>query len=217
MILDLFETEPPDSPKREILSEGTTLLRGSALSVADGLLQELTEIIKTAPFRRMTTPGGFRMTVETTCCGEWGWTIDADGYRYTQIDPEGGRPWPAMPDQYARFARQMAALAGFGDFRPDSCLINRYLAGAKMSLHQDRNERDRTAPIVSVSLGLPATFLLGGNHRSGAVIRIRLQHGDVLVWGGPDRMRFHGIQPVKPGPFGATGNTRINFTFRKAS
>jgi alkylated DNA repair protein (DNA oxidative demethylase) len=213
---DLFEGDSPAAPWKEPLSEGATFLHGFALAVAPELLSNLTDLVKIAPFRRMETPGGFRMSVAMTSCGAMGWTTDARGYRYSPIDPESGKSWPAMPESFSHLSEIAASAAGFLGFRPDACLINRYKPGARMSLHQDRNERDRDAPIVSVSLGLPATFLFGGNHRSDAPTRLRLEHGDVLVWGGPDRMRFHGVLPVKSGDHEATGNCRINLTFRKA-
>jgi len=213
---DLFDAAHPEAFWTEAVSEGAVLLHRFAPEEAPTLLSELAKISRSAPFRRMATPGGRRMSVETTSCGDLGWTTDRTGYRYSSVDPESGAPWPAMPLPFLGLAVAAATSAGFNRFRPDTCLINRYAPGAKMSLHQDRNERDRTMPIVSVSLGLPATFLFGGMNRTDAPTRMRLEHGDALVWGGPDRMRFHGVLPVKPGHHEATGEFRINLTFRKA-
>lgn len=156
------------------------------------------------------------MSAAMTSCGAVGWVSDARGYRYSPADPATGRPWPPMPPVFRELASRGAAELGFDAFEPDTCLINRYAPGAKMSLHQDKNERDMAWPIVSVSLGLPATFLFGGFDRSDPVVRTRLGHGDVAVWGGPARMRYHGIQPIAEGLHGKTGACRINLTFRKA-
>jgi alkylated DNA repair protein (DNA oxidative demethylase) len=164
----------------------------------------------------MVTPGGYSMSVAMTNCGAAGWVTDRSGYRYTAEDPSTGRPWPPMPDAFSTLAREAASAAGFLDFTPDACLINRYEPGARMSLHQDRDERDFTAPIVSVSLGLPALFLWGGAKRSERPRRIPLIHGDVVVWGGPARMTFHGVQPLPDGVHPLTGAVRYNLTFRKA-
>jgi len=164
----------------------------------------------------MVTPGGFTMSVALTNCGALGWTTDRRGYRYTRTDPDTGRPWPAMPAAFAELACDAAAAAGFPHFEPDACLINRYLPGARMSLHQDKNERDYDAPIVSVSLGMPAIFLFGGLRRADKAARLELHHGDVAVWGGPDRLRYHGVMPLAEVPHPALGSQRINFTFRKA-
>jgi alkylated DNA repair protein (DNA oxidative demethylase) len=164
----------------------------------------------------MVTPGGFRMSVAMTSCGTWGWVSDASGYRYDVNDPERGKPWPRMPEPLLRLARDAATSAGFVGFEPDSCLINRYDPGARLSLHQDKDERDYDAPIVSVSLGLPAVFLFGGMRRAERPKRVPLTHGDVVVWGGPARLRFHGVMPLKDGQHSLTGACRINLTYRKA-
>ena len=164
----------------------------------------------------MVTPGGFRMSVAMTNCGALGWVSDPSGYRYDPLDPESGNPWPRMPDSFARLAQDAAAQAGFEGFTPDACLVNRYEPGARLTLHQDRNERDFRAPIVSVSLGLPAVFLFGGLKRADKPARIPLEHGDVAVWGGPARMRYHGVMPLKEGAHALLGNQRINLTFRRA-
>jgi alkylated DNA repair protein (DNA oxidative demethylase) len=156
------------------------------------------------------------MSVAMTNCGEVGWVTDRSGYRYDPVDPESGRPWPAMPAVFAQLAEQSAAAAGFGDFAPDACLINRYEPGARMSLHQDRDEQDFAQPIVSVSLGLPAIFLFGGMKRADRPQRYRLAHGDVVVWGGPSRLFFHGVAPLADGEHALLGRRRINLTFRKA-
>ena len=180
------------------------------------MLAALAEVEAQAPFRHMFTPGGHRMSVAMTNCGRHGWVTDRRGYRYDDIDPESGKAWPAMPALFRELAENAAREAGFAGFAPDACLINRYEPGAKMSLHQDRDERDFSAPIVSVSLGLPATFLFGGLKRSGKSQRYRLEHGDVVVWGGPSRLFFHGVAPLADGDHAALGRKRINLTFRRA-
>ena len=169
-----------------------------------------------APLRHMATPGGLRMSVAMSNCGAQGWITDGRGYRYARLDPASGRPWPPMPPVFLRLAQQAALAAGYPGFTPDACLVNRYAPGARMALHQDRDECDFTAPIVSVSLGLPATFLFGGAERADKAARIPLLHGDVVVWGGPDRLRFHGVAPLKEGEHALLGAQRINLTFRKA-
>jgi len=192
------------------------LLRGFARPFEADLIAALRDIAGRAPFRHMLTPGGHRMSVAMTNCGCFGWVTDRTGYRYDADDPETRRPWPAMPAPFCQLARQAAAQAGFHGFSPDACLINRYQPGARMSLHQDRDENDLGAPIVSVSLGLPATFLFGGLKRSDKPRRFRLQHGDVVVWGGPARLAFHGVAPLADGEHALMGRQRINLTFRKA-
>jgi alkylated DNA repair protein (DNA oxidative demethylase) len=164
----------------------------------------------------MTTPGGYRMSVAMTNCGSLGWVTDRSGYRYDSIDPESGKRWPAMPDAFLQLAIHAAREAGFPNFTPDACLVNRYEPGTKLSLHQDKDEKDFTQPIVSVSLGVPATFLFGGTRRADKTERIALRHGDVVVWGGPARLRYHGVGPLKDAVHPLLGNTRINLTFRKA-
>ncbi len=201
---------------RLTLAEGAVLLGGFALPVEAPLLAAFQAVVAAAPFRRMVTPGGSTMSVAMTNCGAAGWVTDRRGYRYDAIDPESGRPWPAMPAAFDDLARAAAAAAGFGGFTPDACLVNRYEPGTRLSLHQDRDERDFGAPIVSVSLGLPATFLFGGLRRSDPQRRVRLRHGDVVVWGGPARLAFHGVLPLAEGEHPATGRRRLNLTFRRA-
>ena len=209
---DLFG--PP--PAREQLAEGAVLLRGFATDEASALIQAIEVTAGAAPFRKLETPGGFRMSVAMTNCGPLGWVSDRKGYRYEGNDPETGRPWPVMPDIFADVALRAAAEAGFSDFRPDACLVNRYEPGARLTLHQDRNERDYTRPIVSVSLGLPATFLFGGPKRTDRPRRFRLLSGDLVVWGGPARLAFHGIDTLADGLDPLTGRCRYNLTFRMA-
>ena len=192
------------------------MLRGFARPVESELLAALREIESQAPFRRMFTPGGHQMSVAMTNCGCYGWVTDIGGYRYDGIDPDSGKTWPSMPPVFFELAGSAAREAGFAGFAPEACLINRYEPGAKMSLHQDRDEKDFSAPIVSVSLGLPAIFLFGGPKRSDKTQRYRLTHGDVVVWGGPSRLFFHGVAPLADGAHATLGRQRINLTFRKA-
>lgn len=213
--LPLFDEAPP-VPAREELAPGAWVLRGFALGRAEGLLGEIQRIAARSPFRRLVTPGGKTMSVAMTNCGDVGWFSDRRGYRYAATDPETGEPWPAMPASFLELAREAAHEVGFSDYAPDVCLINRYEIGARLTLHQDRDERDRGAPIVSVSLGLAATFLFGGSKRQDPQRRVPLVHGDVLVWGGPSRMRYHGILPIREGKHPLTGSLRLNLTFRAA-
>lgn len=207
---DLF-----DDP-RQPLAEGAVLLRGFALPGVDALWQDIQRVTTQAMPRQVFTPGGRAMSVRLTNCGAVGWVSDRRGYRYEARDPETGQPWPAMPASFLALARAAAAEAGFAHFTPDACLINRYAPGARMSLHQDRNEADFSQPIVSVSLGLPAIFEFGGMERSDRPLLCPLEHGDVVVWGGPARLRFHGIRPVAAGIHPMTGEARFNLTFRRA-
>jgi DNA oxidative demethylase len=198
------------------LGPGAMVLAGFALPVETGLLAALHDITAVAPFRHMVTPGGFRMSVAMTNCGEAGWVSDRSGYRYDPIDPDSGKRWPAMPPVFADLAARAAGRAGFDGFAADACLINCYEPGARLSLHQDRNERDFGSPIVSVSLGLPAVFLFGGARRTDRPMRVPLEHGDVVVWGGPARLAFHGVAELHDGTHPLVGRRRINLTFRKA-
>jgi alkylated DNA repair protein (DNA oxidative demethylase) len=213
---DLFEDVPTVRPSQEVMAEGAVLLRGFARPFESDLIAALREVVEQAPFRHMVTPGGHQMSVAMTNCGSVGWVTDRTGYRYDANDPETGRPWPAMPPSLCRLAWQAAERAGFGGFLPDACLINRYAPGARMSLHQDKDEQDFGAPIVSVSLGLPAIFLFGGPRRSDKPRRFRLEHGDIAVWGGPTRLYFHGVAPLADGEHPLLDRQRINLTFRKA-
>lgn len=199
------------------LAPGALLLGGFARPVGEELLASLQRVLAFAPFRHMLTPGGRRMSVAMTNCGAVGWVSDRVGYRYDAVDPENGRRWPPMPESFSDLASRAATQAGFEGFAPDACLVNRYEPGARLSLHQDRDEQDFGAPIVSVSLGLPAVFLFGGLRRSDAPRRVPLAHGDVVVWGGPSRLRYHGVLPLEDGHHPLTGRCRINLTFRKAA
>ena len=192
------------------------MLRGFARHGAAALVDAVTEIAAAAPFRNMVTPGGFRMSVAMTNCGRAGWITDRKGYRYEPTDPLTGRAWPLISRSFRDLAADAANAAGFPGFEPDACLINRYEPGTRLSLHRDENERDLTAPIVSVSLGLPAVFLFGGKSRSDRPRRIALESGDVVVWGGPDRLVYHGVAPLAEGNDPLTRQCRINLTFRKA-
>lgn len=219
MTFDLFdglEDQNPAASTSELLADGAVVLRGAARPDAEVLLADVQAIIATAPWRHMITPGGLKMSVAMTNCGTVGWVSDARGYRYDPIDPLSGNPWPEMPASFRQLATTAAAQAGFAGFEPDACLINRYAPGTRLSLHQDRDERDFTAPIVSVSLGLPAVFLFGGMRRAEKPQRVRLAHGDVVVWGGPSRLAFHGVAPLADGDHPLLGRLRINLTFRRA-
>jgi DNA oxidative demethylase len=211
---DLFESVPDVRPAQEEMAEGAVLLRGFAAAVEADLIAALHAIVEQAPFRHMVTPGGHQMSVAMTNCGRVGWVTDRTGYRYDSHDPESGKPWPPMPQSFRELAVRAAARAGFAGFAPDACLINRYQPGARMSLHQDKDELDLDAPIVSVSLGLPAIFLFGGLQRNDKPRRFRLQHGDIAVWGGPTRLAFHGVAPLADGEHALLGRQRINLTFR---
>jgi alkylated DNA repair protein (DNA oxidative demethylase) len=213
---DLFESDADVRPSREAMAEGAVLLRGFAKSFESELIADLREVIAQAAFRHMVTPGGHQMSVAMTNCGSAGWVTDRSGYRYDANDPEAAKPWPAMPASFRELARQAATQGGFDGFAPDACLINRYAPGARMSLHQDKDETDFGAPIVSVSLGLPAIFLFGGLQRSDKPQRFRLEHGDIAVWGGPARLKYHGVAPLADGEHALLGRQRINLTFRKA-
>jgi alkylated DNA repair protein (DNA oxidative demethylase) len=203
------------APQRAIIGAEAVVLRGFVGDDA-AVLAGIDRVRRRAPFRRMLTPGGQRMSVQMTNCGSLGWISDRAGYRYTREDPADGRPWPPMPEALARLAAAAAAAAGFAEFVPDACLINCYAPGTRLSLHQDKDERDFSAPIVSVSLGLPATFLFGGARRAVRPARHRLEHGDVVVWGGASRLFFHGVAPLGEGCHAKLGERRINLTFRKA-
>lgn len=210
---DLFA---PTERAFEPIADGAAVLRRFAADGAMALLADIDAVANEASFRHMETLGGHRMSAAMTNCGTAGWTTDRRGYCYERVDPETGADWPPLPKGFAALAAQAAEAAGFSNFQPDACLINRYAPGAKLSLHQDRDEVDFSAPIVSVSLGLPATFLFGGARRTDRPQRIPLQHGDVVVWGGPARLYHHGVAPLKDGRHPLTGGYRYNLTLRKA-
>ncbi|MDR9888736.1 DNA oxidative demethylase AlkB [Pseudenterobacter timonensis] len=213
-MLDLFaDAEPWQEP----LAPGATILRRFALARAPALMAGIAQVATVAPFRHMVTPGGYTMSVAMTNCGELGWATNARGYLYSPVDPLSSQPWPPMPEAFTALCHEAAVAAGYPHFRPDACLINRYAPGAKLSLHQDKDEPDLRAPIVSVSLGLPAVFQFGGLRRNDPLKRLLLEHGDVVVWGGESRLFYHGIQPLKPGDHPLTGEYRYNLTFRQAS
>ena len=199
------------------MAPGAVLLHGFARDIDKSLLKAFDAVIDQAPLRHLVTPGGYTMSVAMSNCGPLGWVSDASGYRYTAHDPLSGQPWPAMPDIWLALAVRAAAKAGYGAFRPDACLVNAYAPGSKLSLHQDKDERDRGAPIVSVSLGLPAVFQFGSQRRQDRPQRLRLLHGDVVVWGGASRLAYHGIAPLADGTHALLGKRRINLTFRQAS
>jgi len=209
MTLDLFASLPLVGPQEEPLG-------GFALAQSSEVLDAIAEVTRQAPFRHMTTPGGFRMSVAMTNCGAVGWVTDRTGYRYDALDPESGLRWPAMPPVLAELANRAASRGGFADFRPDACLINRYEPGSRLSLHQDKDEQDYTAPVVSVSLGLPAVFLFGGPRREDQTRPVPVVHGDIVVWGGESRLWYHGVRPLKDGDHPVLGRQRINLTFRQA-
>jgi alkylated DNA repair protein (DNA oxidative demethylase) len=216
MMQDLFDDDQVGRPRQERLAAGAVLLRGRALLVETVLLAALGEIVAQAPFRCMITPGGFEMSVAMTNCGAAGWVTDRTGYRYDLLDPASGKPWPPMPEVFRALGAAAATEAGFEDFVPDACLINRYEPGTRLSLHQDKNERDYAKPVVSISLGLPATFQFGGSSRADKPQRVPLRHGDIVVWGGPSRLAFHGVLALKDGHHPAVGRQRFNLTLRKA-
>lgn len=213
---DLLKFIAPLDPRKEIMAEGAVLLRGAALPFEKDLLAALNGITATSPFRHMVTPGGYTMSVAMTNCGAAGWVTDRMGYRYDQEDPETGNPWPPMPDCFFDLAVVAATKAGYPEFRPDACLINRYEPGARLSLHQDKNERDFANPIVSVSLGLSTIFQFGGLKRNDPLKKFALHHGDVAVWGGQSRLFYHGVAQLKDGWHEIVGRMRINLTFRGA-
>lgn len=213
---DLFEDASAVVKSKEGLGAGAFLLRNFARADETEIMSALRAVIAHAPLRHMVTPGGHRMSVAMTNCGSLGWITDRRGYRYEAIDPESGKPWPRMPQEFLNLAVTAAAEAGFPAFRPDACLVNCYEPGTKLSLHQDKDEKDFTQPIVSVSLGIPATFLFGGEGRADKTQRLVLHHGDVVVWGGPARLRYHGVLPLKMAVHPVFGRARMNLTFRKA-
>ena len=209
--LELFGTGPAE-PIR--LGDGITLLRGFA---ATATLFPLVEAVAAeAPFRHLLTPGGQTMSVAMTNCGALGWVSDRSGYRYSPTDPLTDRQWPRMPAEFRKLALEAATAGGFPEFAPDACLINRYAAGARLTAHRDADEQDFAQPIVSVSMGLPASFAFYGLTRGGKGRSVALSDGDVLVWGGPSRLVYHAVRPVKPGHHPLTGDCRFNLTFRHA-
>jgi alkylated DNA repair protein (DNA oxidative demethylase) len=212
---DLFDNVAEAQPSREAIADGAMLLRGFVRPIESALIEAVRAVVAQSPFRRMTTPGGYQMSVAMTNCGERGWITDHTGYRYDPIDPRTGAPWPQMPTVLRDLARGAAEQGGFTGFAPDACLVNRYEPGTRLSLHQDKDELDYSAPIVSVSLGLPATFLFGGLARSDKPRRFRLVHGDVVVWGGASRLAYHGVAPLADGEHALLGRKRINLTFRR--
>lgn len=215
MTYDLFADQPPP-PSMQPIAEGAFLLRLFALAQEGVILTALRQVIDAAPFRQMITPGGYQMSVAMSNCGKAGWVSDRRGYRYDALDPLSQKPWPAMPPALLTLAKQAADKAGYTHFEPDVCLINRYLPASKLSLHQDKDEKDLNQPIVSVSLGLPAVFQFGGLNRQDKITKYPLYHGDVVVWGGASRLHYHGILPLKEGEHPIFRRSRINLTFRKA-
>jgi len=212
-MLDLFSDE---APWAEPLAEGAVILRRLARDDGEALLKSVLTVAAQNPFQHRITPGGHRMSVAMTNCGDLGWSTDSRGYQYSELDTATGHKWPPMPESFRALAQSAAAQAGFAGFDPDACLVNRYEPGAKLTLHQDKDEKDLRQPIVSVSLGLPAVFQFGGFDRADATQRVLLEHGDVVVWGGPSRLRFHGILPLKAGIHPLAGAYRYNITFRRA-
>jgi alkylated DNA repair protein (DNA oxidative demethylase) len=214
-MLDLFDINDPDDVWLEPLSAGTSWIHGFLVAHASHVMADIAQVVAKSPYRHLITPGGKRMSVAMTNCGAEGWVSDRAGYRYQSTDPLTAKPWPAMPSRLLALAQQAAADSGYPGFAPSVCLINYYAPGARMGLHQDRDESNLTAPIVSFSLGLPATFIWGGWQRTGNTQRIMLRHGDAVVWGGEDRLRFHGVAPLRDGEHDLTGRARINITFRQ--
>ncbi|WP_336367968.1 DNA oxidative demethylase AlkB [Marinobacter sp. C2H3] len=216
MTLDLFDDDDGARQAVETLAEGAVVLRGFARADGPYLMAGIEAVTGSAPFRQMQTPGGRTMSAAMSCCGPLGWVTDRRGYRYQPTDPLNDQPWPAMPGAFRGLAVRAAEAAGYPGFAPDACLINRYQPGARMGLHQDRDEQDLSQPIVSVSLGLPMVFQFGGARRQDPVIRVPLAHGDVVVWGGVSRLWYHGVLTLRPGDHPLTGDCRYNLTFRKA-
>jgi len=215
--MNLFERVSQTEASKEMLCPRAVMLRKFAQKYETELFAGLREVTAKAPFRHMITPGGFRMSVAMTNCGAFGWIANETGYRYDRVDPETNATWPEMPDCFLKLASSAATEVGFDEFLPDACLINRYEPGSKLSLHQDKNERDFEQPIVSVSLGVSAMFLFGGSRRNDDTERIPVEHGDVIVWGGPARLRYHGVMALKEGFHPLAGGRRFNLTFRKAT
>jgi len=214
--LDLFDTARDAADKKEVLYDGAVLLHGFALAHEDEILDGVDTVLVQSAVRHMFTRSGLRLSVAMTNCGDYGWISDRNGYRYAPLDPVTGKPWPAMPAAFVDLARSAALAAGYADFEPDACLVNRYEPGTRLTLHQDKNERDFAQPIVSVSLGIDAVFLFGGLERSDRPQRLPLTHGDVVVWGGPSRMRYHGVMPLKVSSHPRLKQCRINLTMRRA-
>jgi alkylated DNA repair protein (DNA oxidative demethylase) len=212
---DLFDDLKPEQSST-VIAPGAALLHGFARAVDTSLLKAFEAVIAQAPLRHLVTPGGRTMSVAMSNCGPLGWMSSTSGYRYTARDPLSGQPWPAMPALWLDLAVRAAAQAGYASFKPDACLVNAYAPGTRLSLHQDKDERDLGAPIVSVSLGLPAVFQFGTDQRSARPQRLRLVHGDVVVWGGASRLAYHGIAPLADGTHALLGRRRINLTFRRA-
>jgi alkylated DNA repair protein (DNA oxidative demethylase) len=220
MLPDLFtpaDASRQGTPERIALAPGAVLLRGLGEPHAAEVLADLRRVLDAAPLRHLITPGGFRMSVAMSNCGAVGWVSDVNGYRYDPVDPDSGRPWPGLPPSFRELARSAAAEAGYRGFVPDACLIGRYAPGTRLTLHQDRNEQDLDQPVVSLSLGLPAVFLFGGLKRSVRAVRVPVHHGDVVVWGGASRLRYHGVSNLAEGLHPLTGSFRFNLSFRRAS
>jgi alkylated DNA repair protein (DNA oxidative demethylase) len=213
---DLFASPGEAATARYDFAPGAVLLRGFASEAGAELKRSVAAVAAAAPFRRMNTPGGFTMSVAMTNCGRLGWVSSERGYRYAEQDPESGAPWPSLPPAVLALARSAAEAAGFAAFEPDACLVNRYEPGTRLTLHQDKDERDLRWPIVSVSLGVPAVFLFGGLKRKERPLRLTVVHGDVVVWGGPSRLRYHGVAPLKAAEHPFAGAARINLTLRRA-
>jgi alkylated DNA repair protein (DNA oxidative demethylase) len=216
MTADLFADALPTERRNESLGPGAMVLRAFAWDEGARLVELIHALASVSPFRHLITPGGHTMSVAMTNCGSVGWVSDRRGYRYDAIDPQTGQPWPPMPPLFLRLAAEAAAEAGFRDFVPDACLVNRYDTGSRLTMHQDRNEKRDSEPIVSVSLGVPALFQFGGQGKGVKPLTIPLVHGDVVVWGGPSRMNYHGVMPLKASHHPLTGMLRLNLTFRTA-
>jgi alkylated DNA repair protein (DNA oxidative demethylase) len=213
--MDLFDDLPlPPEGALTHIAPGAVLLHGFARDGDAALLQAIESVLSQAPLRHWQTPGGYTMSVAMSNCGPLGWVSSASGYRYAALDPASNQPWPAMPACLLDLARRAAAQAGYANFSPDACLINDYVPGAKLSLHQDKDEKDLRAPIVSLSMGLPAVFLFGTPSRKDRPRRWRLVHGDVVVWGGPSRLAYHGVTALVDGEHALLGRRRLNLTFR---
>ncbi|THJ30850.1 DNA oxidative demethylase AlkB [Lampropedia aestuarii] len=211
---DLFADSPEE--QRVALGPQAVVLRQKASPLAAELVARIEDVLQHSPLYQMATPGGKPLSVRTTSCGTHGWSSDPTGYSYVRHHPLTDQAWPEIPAAWSALATEAAQEAGFAQFAPDTCLINQYGLDSKMALHQDRSEQDLRQPVVSISLGMSALFLWGGMQRSDKPAHVLLHHGDMVVWGGVDRLRFHGIKHLTGAPHPQLGAMRYNLTLRRA-